>query len=152
MKVVKCKTNFRRIQETGVYLCTKFRQTDEILRLDRKKCIALFQRRKPALLDKLMPEELPDYNSLKPCRVIDYVPEWKQREAQEEKKCAAPVKDVPSPECAEREHAEESHREPPSIQDPVYDLPDLKAATSGGLGMVEITVVRGDKEDDSPEE
>ena len=122
-------------------------QTDEILRLDRKKCIALFQGRKPALLDKLTPEELPDYNSLKPCRVIDYVPEWKQREEQEEKKCAAPAEAVPPP-----EHAEESHHEPPPVQNPVYDLPDLKAAPSDGLGMVEITAVRGDDDADKEEE
>lgn len=47
---------------------------DEILRLDRWQCIALFQGRKPALLYKLAPEELPDYNTLKPCKVIDYTP------------------------------------------------------------------------------
>lgn len=57
---------------------------DEILRLDRRQCIALFQGHKPALLYKLAPEELPGYNDLKPCRVVEYVPEWKRRE--EEKK------------------------------------------------------------------
>ncbi|MEY8387683.1 type IV secretory system conjugative DNA transfer family protein [Oscillospiraceae bacterium 38-13] len=48
---------------------------DEILRLDRRQCIALFQGRKPALLYKLAPEELPGYDTLKPCKVIDYTPE-----------------------------------------------------------------------------
>ena len=55
-------------------------QPDEILRLDYQKCIAMFQGHKPALLYKLAPEEFPAYETLKPCRVIDYVPEWKRRE------------------------------------------------------------------------
>ena len=38
---------------------------DEILQLDRRQCIALFQGRKPALLYKLAPEELPGYAELK---------------------------------------------------------------------------------------
>ena len=50
-------------------------QPDEVLRLDRRKCIALFQGHKPALLYKLAPEELSGYNDLKPCRVVEYVPE-----------------------------------------------------------------------------
>ena len=48
---------------------------DEILRLDRRQCIALFQGHKPALLYKRPPEELPGYDTLKSCKVIDYTPE-----------------------------------------------------------------------------
>lgn len=57
-------------------------QSDEVLRLDEHKCIVLFQGRKPALLYKISPEELPDYAELKPCRVIDYVPEWRKRDTE----------------------------------------------------------------------
>ena len=32
------------------------------------------------MLFKLAPEEIPDYHTLKSRRVIDYIPEWKQRE------------------------------------------------------------------------
>ena len=56
-------------------------QPDEILRLDREKCIVLFQGRKPALLYKLTPEAIPAYAKLKPRRIIDYIPAWKQTEA-----------------------------------------------------------------------
>jgi len=56
--------------------------SDEVLRLDREKCIVLFQGHKPALLYKLAPESIPAYSTLKPRRIIDYVPEWKRREAQ----------------------------------------------------------------------
>ena len=40
----------------------------EVLRLENKKCLALFKGRKPALLYKMTPEELPDYAGLTTCR------------------------------------------------------------------------------------
>lgn len=67
---------------------------DEILRLDRRQCIALFQGRKPALLYKLAPEELPGYMTLKSCKVIDYTPEWKRREEETAKPAPAPTPPV----------------------------------------------------------
>ena len=54
---------------------------DEILRLDRDKCIVLFQGHKPALLYKLAPENIPAYAVLRSRRIIDYVPEWKETKA-----------------------------------------------------------------------
>lgn len=54
--------------------------SDEVLRLDNRKCLVLFQGHKPAMLYKLTPEEIPGYRDLKSCRVIDYIPEWKRRE------------------------------------------------------------------------
>ena len=51
---------------------------DEVLRLENKKCLALFKGHKPALLYKMTPEELPDYVGLTTCRVIDYIPEWRR--------------------------------------------------------------------------
>ena len=76
-------------------------QPDEILRLEYDKCIALFQGHKPALLYKITPDEIPGYNGLRPCRVIDYTPEWKRRELE-----APQAKDVPiakKPEAEEKE-------------------------------------------------
>ena len=127
---------------------------DEILRLDRSRCIALFQGRKPALLYKLAPEELPDYNTLKPCKVIDYTPEWVRREAEKAKAPPeptpemAPKKEAPPPPAKEAPLREDFHAE----DLPAYDLPDMKQEASGGLGMVEIKAVRnsGDEDDDSP--
>ena len=55
---------------------------DEILRLDREKCIVLFQGHKPALLYKLAPENIPAYATLKPRRIIDYTPAWKRAETE----------------------------------------------------------------------
>ena len=54
--------------------------TSEVLRLDERKCIALFNHRKPALLYKLTPEERLGYNQLTPCRLTEYLPEWRRRE------------------------------------------------------------------------
>lgn len=119
---------------------------DEILRLDRRQCIALFQGRKPALLYKLAPEELPDYNTLKPCKVIDYTPEWVRRE--EEKKKAVPL--VPAPALKKETPVKEAPpQEALHAEDlPAYDLPDMKPEAAGGLGMVEITAVRDEDEED----
>jgi len=128
---------------------------DEILRLDRRQCIALFQGRKPALLYKLAPEELPDYNTLKPCKVIDYTPEWVRREEEEEKAAppkqkteSAPEKRAPTSPVEEVPPQTELHAE----DLPLYDLQDMKPEAAGGLGMVEIKAVQdsGDEDDDSP--
>ena len=120
---------------------------DEILRLDRRQCIALFQGHKPALLYKLAPEELPGYNSLKSCRVAEYVPEWKRRE--DEKKTSAGKTPPPPPPEPVRE-------EPPPAQETVNPAQDLEYSvegtpkSSGGLGMIDMSGVRGD--DDTDEE
>ncbi|MEY8388920.1 type IV secretory system conjugative DNA transfer family protein [Oscillospiraceae bacterium 38-13] len=129
---------------------------DEILRLDRRQCIALFQGRKPALLYKLAPEELPDYNTLKSCKVIDYTPEWKRRE--ENAKAAppeAPPEPPPAPGATEKEPSlqkapPQSISQPEAV--PVYDCLDMKTDAVGGLGMVEAKAIRdcGDEEDDRP--
>ena len=66
-------------------------QPDEVLRLDRRKCITLFQGHKPALLYKLAPEEFPDYGKLKSCRVIDYIPAWRQQEDETSAQVKKPV-------------------------------------------------------------
>lgn len=65
-------------------------QTDEVLRLDNRKCLVLFKGHKPALLYKIAPEELPDYSGLQTCRVIDYIPEWRKQDAEPPKPPAAP--------------------------------------------------------------
>ncbi len=122
---------------------------DEILRLDRRQCIALFQGHKPALLYKLAPEELPGYDTLKSCKVIDYTPEWKRREEEQAKTAPAsppapePQENVPTPK-------EAPQAESPPAAFPEYDIPDMKQG--GGLSMVEIEAVRdsGDEDDDSP--
>ena len=127
---------------------------DEILRLDRRQCIALFPGRKPALLYKLSPEELPGYDTLKSCKVIDYTPEWVRRE-EEKKKGVPPVstpasqKEVPPPPSPEEPMPTAEHH---AQELPDYDLPDMKQEGVGGLGMVEIKAVRdsGDEDDDSP--
>ncbi len=104
-------------------------QPDEILRLDSDKCIALFQGHKPALLYKLAPEELPVYGKLRPCRVLDYTPEWKRKENEQH-----PTQEQTPPKQPETEA-------PPPLakgkaQGKVYDFPDLK----GKSPLVELTM------------
>lgn len=121
-------------------------QPDEILRLDRRQCIALFQGRKPALLYKLSPEELPGYSELKSCRVADYTPEWRLKEEQEKaqtaKKTAPPDVSGQEPPAPPKQAGPED--EPNPSQRVEYQLTDQ------GLGMVELGpdgVVGGDDED-----
>lgn len=100
-------------------------QPDEVLRLDRRKCIVLFQGRKPALLYKLAPEELPDYGGLRSRKVIDYMPEWKRQEekAAAARKSAAPPESVQQPEASGR----------PVQVNPAEDLDYLVELTNGSV-------------------
>lgn len=123
-------------------------QPDEILRLDRRQCIALFQGRKPALLYKLTPEELPGYGELKSCRVADYTPEWRAKEEQKKAQAAKkepslpPISGQKPPDTQKQPDPED---EPNLAQDLEYQLDDK------GLGMVELGadgVVGGTDEDE----
>lgn len=129
-------------------------QYDEVLRLEPEKCIALFNHRKPALLYKLTPEELPGYQELEPCRVLDYTPEWKRREAaaerkrrrqaaKEKKEALQPVRE-PAPVAPVRREGKEPDQ---GTEIPAYDLPELR----GEIGMVPMSAVldAGEEEDDS---
>ena len=132
-------------------------QFDEVLRLDRAKCIALFNGHKPALLYKLSPEELPDFKKLKTCKVIDYIPEWKRKEDATTQRCQ---------ECQEKQKKKtdegQASRPQPNpeqiktkvdavqnapVEIPEYDLPDIKGK---GLGMVPISAVLGENEQPPP--
>ena len=125
-------------------------QPDEILRLDRRQCIALFQGRKPALLYKLTPEELPGYSELKSCRVADYTPEWRLRE--EQKKAQAARKEPPPPPVSGQEPPEPPKQPDPEDEpNPAQDLEYQLADQGQGLGMVELgaaSVVGGNDEDE----
>ncbi len=111
-------------------------QPDEILRLDRRQCIALFQGRKPALLYKLSPEELPGYDTLRSCRVADYTPEWRlkeeQKKEQTEKRAAQPPGTAPNQKPPAAPDQPDPDDEPDLSQSVEYQL------TGQGLGMVEL--------------
>ena len=110
---------------------------DEVLRLENKKCLALFKGHKPALLYKMTPEELPDYAGLTTCRVIDYIPEWRRKEAKTAPQKKASVQKEPSniPKPPNKEKQPDRSGQPPA-----YDL-----AEDDEIGMVECTVdsIRG---------
>ena len=127
-------------------------QPDEVLRLDRRKCIALFQGHKPALLYKLAPEEFPDYAKLESCRVIDYVPKWKQREDEAANQVKKPAV-TPPPPASEPQQAEATRS--PEInpaEDLEYQVDMAARSDNSNLGMVEFTIdgVCGEDEDSPP--
>ena len=100
-----------------------------------------------ALLYKLAPEELPDYGGLRSRKVIDYVPEWKQRMEQAVREQEGPAK-VPPP---SKLQIEKSRAEPP-----VYDISDMKPGGQSKLGIEEISIEGmfsdGGKSDDEAED
>ena len=121
---------------------------DEILRLDSRKCIALFQGQKPALLYKIAPEELPAYGKLRSCRVLDYTPDWKQKENEQaakraEKETSAPKKAPAPPKPAQPEPPSPAPLEKGNAQIKDYSFPELMKKSP----LVELTMdkVRGDK-------
>ena len=126
-------------------------QPDEVLRLDRRKCIALFQGHKPALLYKLAPEEFPDYGKLNSCRVIDYIPAWRQQEEtmppRSEEPAPVSVPAQPSPAQA----APEAVKINPA-EDLEYQVETAAQPNSSSLGMVDVTIdgVCGEDEDSPP--
>ena len=107
---------------------------DEVLRLENRKCLALFKGHKPAILYKMTPEELPDYAGLTTCRVIDYIPEWRRKEAEAapQKQPQAPAQKEPSniPKPPDKEKQPDRSEQPPA-----YDL-----AEGDEIGMVACTV------------
>jgi type IV secretion system protein VirD4 len=96
-------------------------QPDEVLRLDNRKCIALFRSQKPALLYKLAPEELTDFGTLKSCRIIDYIPAWRQKEMEQ-----AAAKDMAS----EKRKSEPQRTKPDAEDDAPKAEPAQQAAVS----------------------
>ena len=109
-------------------------QPDEVLRLARERCIVLFQGHKPALLYKITPEELPEYEGMKSCRVIDYIPEWKKREIEE---CRLREEEqlYRKTTIADKESTDE-HKQGDSIKR--YEFYELNLPKVKGLGMVEL--------------
>ena len=134
-------------------------QPDEILRLDRRQCIALFQGRKPALLYKLAPEEFPDYGTLKSCRVADYIPEWRAKEGQQVqtpgKETSAPPEpqaDAPKPKADAVPTSKQEAVDPMDEPNPTKDLEYQLDTADNSLGMVELKTDDVVGEDDEDEE
>ena len=125
-------------------------QPDEILRLDRRQCIALFQGRKTALLYKLAPEEFPDYGTLTSCRVADYTPEWRLREEQAKAK-ETPAPPKPKSESTPKQEPKQGLPDPMDEPNPTRNLEYQFDAADSSLGMVELDpsgVLGGDEEDE----
>ena len=53
---------------------------DEVRRLPKDQAILLIRGSKPLRLSKITPEEHPFFDALKPCKAIDHIPVWRQKE------------------------------------------------------------------------
>ena len=133
-------------------------QPDEFARLDKHKCIVMFNHYKPAQLYKIALEELPAYGELSKCSVFDYVPEWKRRE-EEDKRCASVESETAAHKarapsaprsvtqgnaaCGETFPAQQ-HRTAGASRRVhgmplVYDFPDMTGSAPDEIGLVEMT-------------
>ena len=154
-------------------------QPDEFLRLDKFKCIVMFNHYKPAELYKIMLEELPAYKELVKCSVFDYVPEWKRREDENKQRTSQKTASVPHESSAGHSSQAAAHfvqpentsekkqvpdrekactRKPHAVAMPrqksgeqcIYDFSDMKEGTSPeDIGLVEMTRSAVIGEDDS---
>ena len=144
--------NTRPYSQTRSNTQRELMQPDEILRLDRRQCIALFQGRKPALLYKLSPKEFPDYGTLKFCRVADYTPEWRLKE--EQKKSQTAKREAPPPVSRQEPSAPVDQPAQENEPNPAQDLEYQFTDKNQDLGMVELDadgVVGGaDKDEELP--
>jgi len=133
-------------------------QADEFLRLDRYKCVVMFNHYKPAQLYKVMLEELPEYKHLHKCSVFDYVPDWKTREESEKEKRAAEKQTMQTAQSAEPSVQEQKpiqcevqpesgtvaksstpQQAPFGLVDCIYEIPSMKATSPEDIGLVEMT-------------
>lgn len=138
-------------------------QADEFLRLDRFKCVVMFNHHKPAQLYKVMLEELPEYKNLHKCSIFDYIPDWKKREEAEKERRAAekqaarqsaaretPPIAPPAPQKAPMQSEKPVEKNPPAASKPsqqatfggmecIYDIPSMKGTSPEDIGLVEMT-------------
>ncbi len=78
---------------------------DEVRRLPRDKAILLVRGSKPLLLNKIRPEEHPDFQKLRYCKASDHIPAWRVQETEKAKPkpCASDAQSsVPPPVPAEK--------------------------------------------------
>lgn len=121
--------------------------------MHRRQCIALFQGRKPALLYKLAPEELPGYSALKSCRVTDYTPEWRAKEGQRETPVQPESKaGVPKPKADAKPTQRQGPDDPMDEPNPTKDLEYQLDTADNSLGMVELKTDDVLGKDDEDEE
>ena len=94
---------------------------DELLRLDNSQEIVLFRGHKPLQLYKITPEELPDFEKLRPVRIADYIPEWRRLEEEkvrEMRERRTIQRESPSPPVPPRQE----YRQPPKKEESAHPV------------------------------
>lgn len=63
---------------------------DEVEHMDKAQCLALISGCRPLMLYKMIPEELPGFESMELVKISDYAPHWKEKDAQYQKSAMLP--------------------------------------------------------------
>lgn len=124
-------------------------QPDEIQRMDNKQCLVLLRGQKPMLLYKIIPDEFPAFQKLRPTPVSEHIPAWRARMANEaEKPAEHPGQEPPQAEPDPAPAAQPDVKAPEPLDGPE---PRFDYDFTGGdddLGMVEkgVSSVLGEDE------
>ena len=126
-------------------------QPDEIQRMDNKQCLVLLRGQKPMLLYKIIPDEFPAFQKLRPTPVSEHIPAWRAHLANEpEKPMGHPRPDPPQAELepAPMPQSETKPQQPQDGPEPRFDY-DFTGGDDD-LGMVEkgVSSVLGEDEPD----
>ncbi len=70
---------------------------DEILRLPNEECLVCLRGHKPLRLNKVIPDEFPDFTKLRTVRVADHIPTWRKTPPAPQEAPDNPVKPVVNP-------------------------------------------------------
>lgn len=111
---------------------------DEILRMDNRQCLVLLRGQKPMQLYKIIPDEFPAFQQLRPTTVREHIPVWRTERED-------PPKPPKEPEPPQKETAAPSVTPAETMPQYTYSLAD-----DGQLGMVEtpISAVLGEEQTD----
>lgn len=108
---------------------------DEVLRMDNRQCLVLLRGQKPMLLYKIIPEEFSAFARLRHTPVREHIPEWRKEIDRK----------------VEQDNARAGARLPVTDSDISIESTPTKTprtcSTEEVLGIVEISAVRGDKEE-----
>lgn len=123
---------------------------DEILRMDNRQCLVLLRGQKPMLLYKIIPDEFPLFQTLRPTTVQAHIPAWRQRLEKKAGKAAPPPVSAAKPQEDAPAKSPAAPREETAY---TYVLEDAKQAPptpARELGMVEkpVSAVLGDDEEE----
>lgn len=89
---------------------------DEVRRLPKDQAILIIRGEKPLKVQKIVPEEHPDYIKLTPCKATDHIPLWRQQEQEKEQKKEPCASTAQGSETGKEQEPEKHEQEIPPVK------------------------------------